>query len=149
MKRLLAAAAVVGIVGWGWVGFLEIASVQAAEPGRACALVSADDTLVPELDTPELGGSGEVDTKQQRVQSIPAGRDAHMKAENRNDDFLVNVNTADCATLDRLPGVGPAIAERIIAYRTEHGAMQSPDDLLNVKGIGEKTLDKMRTHLSF
>jgi competence protein ComEA len=56
----------------------------------------------------------------------------------------VNINTAAVAQLVELPGVGKATAERIIAYRTEHGPLQSVDDLVKVKGIGQKTLEKMR-----
>lgn len=56
----------------------------------------------------------------------------------------VNVNTAVVAQLVKLPGVGKATAERIVAYRTEHGPLQSVDDLVRVKGIGKKTLEKIR-----
>ncbi|WP_458864658.1 ComEA family DNA-binding protein, partial [Enterococcus faecium] len=56
----------------------------------------------------------------------------------------VNLNTADAAALDTLPGVGPATAARILAWREEHGRFGSVDDLLSVSGIGEKTLDELR-----
>lgn len=52
----------------------------------------------------------------------------------------VNLNTADAAALDTLPRVGPAIAERIIAWREANGRFTSVDDLLSVPGIGEKML---------
>jgi competence protein ComEA len=54
-----------------------------------------------------------------------------------------NVNTATAQELDTLPGVGPATAEKIIAYRREHGPFQRPEDLLQVSGIGEKKLAAM------
>jgi competence protein ComEA len=50
---------------------------------------------------------------------------------------LVDLNTADQAALETLPGIGPALAMRIIAWRTEHGGFRSPDDLLDVSGIGD------------
>ncbi|WP_017571712.1 ComEA family DNA-binding protein [Nocardiopsis halotolerans] len=53
---------------------------------------------------------------------------------------LVNVNRADRALLDTLPGVGAVIADNIIAHREEHGPFTSVDDLVNVDGIGEKVL---------
>lgn len=55
----------------------------------------------------------------------------------------ININTADSGELDKLPGVGPALAGRIIQYRTEHGPFARPEDLQNVSGIGAKTFEKM------
>lgn len=55
----------------------------------------------------------------------------------------ININTASAAELDNLPGVGPALAERIIQYRTDHGPFANPEDLQNVSGIGPKTYEKM------
>ncbi len=49
---------------------------------------------------------------------------------------LININTADAATLASLPRIGPAMAERIIAYRQEHGAFQTIADIQQVAGIG-------------
>lgn len=57
---------------------------------------------------------------------------------------LVNLNSADATELDSLPGIGPAIAARIIAWRDEYGPFRSVDELLAVSGIGEKTLDGFR-----
>jgi competence protein ComEA len=57
---------------------------------------------------------------------------------------VVNINDADAASLATLPGVGPKTAEAILAYRTEHGAFQRVEDLLEIRGIGEKKLARMR-----
>ncbi|HET8958476.1 MAG TPA: ComEA family DNA-binding protein [Microcella sp.] len=57
---------------------------------------------------------------------------------------LVNINVADATALETLPGVGPALAARIIAWRDENGPFRSVDELLAVSGIGEKTLDGFR-----
>jgi competence protein ComEA len=56
----------------------------------------------------------------------------------------VNLNTADAATLETLPRVGPAMAERIIAWREENGRFAAVDDLKSVTGIGDKTFEAMR-----
>ncbi len=56
----------------------------------------------------------------------------------------VNINTADVAALMTLPGIGQSYAERIIAYRTEHGPFTSIDELDNVSGIGQATIAKLR-----
>ena len=50
------------------------------------------------------------------------------------------LNTGDAAALDALPGIGTVLSERIVAYRGEHGAFVYPEELRNVKGIGEKRL---------
>lgn len=61
----------------------------------------------------------------------------------------VNLNTADAATLQReLVGIGATKAQAIVAYREEHGNFASVDELLEVKGIGEATLEKNRDKLS-
>ena len=56
----------------------------------------------------------------------------------------VNINTASVEQLVELNGVGPAKAKAIVAYRDEHGAFKSIDQLANVKGIGLKTVEKNR-----
>lgn len=56
----------------------------------------------------------------------------------------IDLNTADAAALDTLPRVGPALAERIIAWREENGRFTSVEDLLAVSGIGEKMLEALR-----
>ncbi len=56
----------------------------------------------------------------------------------------VNINTADLATLKKLPGVGPVIAKRIIAFREAHGGFKRAEEILNVKGIGEKTFERLQ-----
>jgi len=50
----------------------------------------------------------------------------------------ININTASAETLQELDGVGPALAERIIEYRESH-PFQSPEEITEVKGIGQKT----------
>lgn len=54
------------------------------------------------------------------------------------------MSTADAAALDSLPGIGPATAAAIIAYREEHGPFQSVDELENVSGIGPATMARVR-----
>ena len=61
----------------------------------------------------------------------------------------VNINTADAATLAaRLNGIGESKAEAIVAYREEHGAFKSVDQLAQVKGVGLKTVERNREMLS-
>ena len=59
----------------------------------------------------------------------------------------VDINTADQEKLVQLPGIGPVTAEKIIKYRTANGKFKSIDELTNVKGIGDKTLVKIKPYL--
>lgn len=60
----------------------------------------------------------------------------------------VNLNTADAAQLQHIPGIGPAMADRILAYRRTAGRFQSPDELLQISGIGDKKYQKMKPYIN-
>jgi len=60
----------------------------------------------------------------------------------------VNLNTADSEQLQLVPGIGPATAEKILQMRKAYGAFKSVDDLLAIRGIGPKRLEKMRKYLT-
>src|SRR6266851_3784396 len=60
----------------------------------------------------------------------------------------VNINTATSEELQQVPGIGPATAEKILLMRKSYGAFKSVDDLLAIKGLGKKRLEKMRTYLT-
>ena len=60
----------------------------------------------------------------------------------------MDINTATLDELQTLKGIGPALAQRIIDYPEENGPFTSVEDLLNVKGIGEATLNKFRDHVT-
>lgn len=61
---------------------------------------------------------------------------------------LVNLNTADTAALESLPGVGPVTAQAILTWRTENGGFTAIDQLLEVSGIGEATLAEIAPHVT-
>ena len=62
---------------------------------------------------------------------------------------LVNVNTAAEEELETLTGIGPSLAQAIIAYRAEQGDFTAAEDLLNVKGIGQAKLEGFRAQITF
>ena len=57
---------------------------------------------------------------------------------------LVNINTATQTQLESLPGLGPKVAARILEYRQKNGSFKKVEDLMNVKGIGEKSFLKLK-----
>lgn len=61
---------------------------------------------------------------------------------------VVNINTADSAKLELLPRVGPAVADRIVDYRKQNGPFKSAEDLMQVRGIGEKTFNLLKPYIT-
>jgi comEA protein len=60
----------------------------------------------------------------------------------------ININTAGATDLQQVPGIGPSTAQKILDTRKSYGAFKSVDDLLAIKGIGPKKLEKMRKYLT-
>ena len=61
---------------------------------------------------------------------------------------IININTAEKQNLVKLPKIGTVTAERIIRFRDDYGPFKSIDDLLKVKGIGPKTLEKLKPQIT-
>ncbi len=60
----------------------------------------------------------------------------------------VDLNTATASQLQELPGIGPALAIRIVEFRQENGPFKRIEDLMNVRGIGEKNFEKIRSRIT-
>ena len=60
----------------------------------------------------------------------------------------VDLNSASEAQLQEVPGIGPSLAKKIVEFRNENGPFKSVDDLLKVRGVGEKSLERLRPHLT-
>jgi competence protein ComEA len=69
---------------------------------------------------------------------------AQAKPESRPPTAPLDLNTASIQELQGLPGVGPRTAERILEYREQRGRFEKIEDLMNVRGIGEKSFLKLR-----
>lgn len=61
---------------------------------------------------------------------------------------MVNINTAGPSELDNLPGIGPALAQRIIQYRETKGLFKTPEDIKNVSGIGDKKYEQLKDFIT-
>ena len=94
-------------------------------------------TWIQRTDAPGDAGTYTITTRESAAQEAVVPESA----------LPVNINTAAAEELDVLPGIGPALAGRIIAYREEHGPFTAVEDLLEVSGIGEKVLDGLRDQI--
>ena len=106
---------------------------------RVADAVLAAGGALPGADLTALNLAAAIVDGQQLVVPDTAGDGAVVAADGR-----VRINTADATALEGLPGVGPVLAERIVAYRDSHGPFAVVEDLLEVPGIGESKLAAMR-----
>jgi competence protein ComEA len=72
---------------------------------------------------------------------VASGSSAAAGGQQAAPSGPINVNTATAEELEALPEIGPAMARAIVEYREEHGPFEAVDDLLEVQGIGPKTLE--------
>ena len=72
---------------------------------------------------------------------------AETPATSRAPEGVVNINTADAAQLSLLPRVGLKAAQRIVDYRTQHGKFQKPTDIMQVKGFGDKSYERLSAYI--
>ena len=66
----------------------------------------------------------------------------------KNNQGKININFADAATLEQIPGVGPSTAQKIIEYRENIGSFRTIEDIKNVSGIGDKTFEKLKNYIT-
>ncbi|MBI1745268.1 MAG: helix-hairpin-helix domain-containing protein [Acidobacteria bacterium] len=71
-----------------------------------------------------------------------------LAVEKKTSQAKVNINQAGSEQLVTLPGIGPAMAKRIIEHRTKNGPFKRVEDIMSVKGIGEKKFQKIRERLT-
>lgn len=129
--------------------------VKVPEGARAADAINACGGLLPIADSEKINLAQNLKDGQQL--KVPEKDRSNVKGDqskidqskadlskNGSSGELVNINTADEKALDTLPGIGPAMAKRIIEYRETEGAFQSIEDIKKVRGIGEAKFAKMK-----
>jgi competence protein ComEA len=79
---------------------------------------------------------------------IPKAGEAIVTVAGEKTGGVVNINQADQAQLESLPGIGPSSASKIIEYRNNHGGFKSIEELMSVPGIGRKSFEKLKERVS-
>lgn len=87
----------------------------------------------------EIPGAGEFPTP-----VFTIGQDGLVATATPQIGAPININSADAALLDTLPGIGPSTAQKIVEYRDQNGPFVSVEDLLKIPGIGPSTLEEIR-----
>ena len=100
-------------------------------------------TLPPETVMPTVP-STEPPVRSERVKQTEPKKSSD--SSEKKATYPVNINTASKRELDALPGIGEVLAQRIIDYRSANGPFSTVDELTKVKGIGEKTLEKLKPY---
>lgn len=101
----------------------------------------------PPAGKPGSGATGPAADTPGRGRTHPKSPRSPSKEEGGEHDRTVNVNTATASDLDRLPGIGPVLARRIVAYREQQGLFRHLDELLKVEGFGRKRLQRLEPSL--
>lgn len=150
-------AAALVLLGFGLTAGLAVRQFQgAAAPPAALLYADADaewaalnaraDSLEQDGATPRSEGP-EVDSTQAVPIPTTGFADAPRRRSTANSPVRMNLNTASGALLQRLPRIGPALAGRIIAYREANGPFQRIEHIVRVRGIGDKTFEKLAPYL--
>lgn len=114
--------------------------VQHAEISTSAPVTSNISQIARFADVPDLAP---------RTTDIPSRQPSRLTSSAKASAvlFQIDINSADAQAWTQLPGIGDVLADRIVHDRAERGPFVTIDDLLRVKGIGVKTLAKLRPHL--
>ena len=128
-------AATIGIVFWiGW----SVPTALDHEDDLAAESLEGSKTETP-------SGSGDMASVNPPSLASLTDQSSTVPSSKRPHQGLLDLNRATSQDFDALPGVGPKLAERILEYRQSVGIFHSPDELREVKGIGKKKFERIRS----
>ena len=121
----------------------DAAFARAAPPGDPPEEPGAGPTAVLDAAPPDEAPPGDPLASPAALASAEVEAAAAPRRSSKPPPARTNLNTASAADLQRLPGIGPALAGRIVAYRDANGPFRRTDQIVEVKGIGDKTFEKL------
>lgn len=136
----ITAAVLVGLYSVRPLQFYQV--VVSATPTPEASAVSPTPTPEPASSAVDSAPMETSLPEEELMEPVPSGPQEVLVEKS------VNLNTATLEELDKLPGVGPAIAQRIIDYREQNSGFYDIEELMEVSGIGEKTFAKLEPYIT-
>ena len=121
-------------------------TVYETVPGETVILMQEILVTLPPETAPATEPKETIPSRSNPATQAQTDKPRETKPKEEKVTFPVNINSASARDLDALPGIGEVLAQRIIEYRNANGPFKSVDDLIKVKGIGEKTLAKIKPY---
>ncbi len=147
LRYLIAIAALLCAVMIGYnLFFTPEVSLTVVRNGEDLPVFSEDVITVPNEESQQPEGEVSEDISEEVSQEIVESSKEDSSAPQVSG--LVNINTASAEELDSLPGIGPVLAERILAYREQIGTFTSLEQLKEVSGIGDKTFEDFKDSIT-
>lgn len=135
---LLTAAVITAAV---LIGIYSVRPLQFYQVVAASLASTASQESVPVVTSQEETVEETVSQEEELVESDPSGPQEVLVEKS------INLNTATLEELDQLPGIGPALAQRIIDYREANNGFYDIEEIMEVSGIGEKTFAKLEPYI--